>query len=888
LADPAPPVAAGLAPARPASSKRLLALVIVAVVLVAGLGAAVVLILSTPTAPPGLDRVEVSASRSRVDQRDEFAITARAIDAAGVDQAAIATLVWSAVPAGRLGTTGSGAQIAAVALQAGTVTITARATLRGVEKAGNATVTIDPIAFEVTPSDASPLTGNPIDLDVRVVRVDATTATAYAGTVTFASDDPLASLPADGTFAPSDGGTRTFSGIVLRTAGMRTVTVSDTVAAVQRGVTIEARRPIGGPAASFNATRDLMQVDVDAGATADPDNDIASYAWAWGDTTSSGPSAVPTASHTYATPGRYLVVLTVTDSQANEDLASRWVSVGTSTVDYDYYDFFNVPFADHWDLRSGNYWELPINAECFNATAVAQGVCKPTNANVSDVTTYPYAFWYSPPTYPTLIPSIWAPYRMDVTGVDVPGYTLEWPVFVPVLNETEGPGALLEFEWYFQYLNQSRGIEVGTECGTRFGFGNEGYVIESRIEFRMDLQESRRTFGVLGSNGAEAQAWWAANADPICGNDGPAELAYEDWFLDMGGRDITVGRYDIANGYEWYYEPFSTNINATVDPATGETTLSIVHLAWGTEVLLARMFYWGNASYADHYLDSRQAAGWWGMENAWFEDFHFAGSLGATNFDFALRTVMQYTMQQVCDPGPNGQYDRVDDVPVWIWGASLDDYENDFFPQHQLSEIDRYPSATYVHCVAGADDSLYGTPRGFDYTPVAWNLKVGETWRFRFPTENVTFYDPNNTPEGAIPTDGGYAVIDAALALESITPASFGTTLGTWDAATGTWSVYGPANTGAPSGHAGPDETPGTADDAYALEWSPLIRFTPGGAGSTGAPARVGTFAAIGTSPVTTASTPSAALQAALIGWTAALLLLLPACRARRAGRADL
>jgi hypothetical protein len=578
-------------------------------------------------------------------------------------------------------------------------------------------------------------------------------------------------------------------------------------------------------------------------------------------------------------------VLTVTDSQANQDFASRWVSVGTSTIDYDFYDFFNVSFADHWDLRPGLYWELPINAECFNATAVAQGVCTPSNPNVKDVATYPYSFWYSPPTYPTLIPSIWAPYRMDVTGVHVPGYTLAWPVFVPVLNGTQGSGSMLEFEWYFQYLNQSRGNTVGTECGTRFVFGNDGYVVESRIEIRMDLQESRRTFGVVGSNGTEAQAWWASNADPVCGNDGPAELAYENWFLDMGGSQNVIGKYDIANGFEWYYEPFATNINATVDPVTGETTLSIVHLAWGTEVLLARMFYWGNASYEDYYLDSRQATGWWGMENAWFEDFHFAGSLGPTNFDFTLRTVMQYTMQQICDPGPNGQYDRLDDVPVWIWGPLLDDYENDFFALHPLSEIDRYPSATYVHCVAGAVDSLYGTPRGFDYTPIAWNLKAGETWRFRFPTGNVTFYDPNNTPAGSIPTDGAYAEIDAPLALQSITPASFGTTLGTWNPASGTWAVYGPANTGGPSGHAGVDGTPGTPDDAYALEWWPLIRFTPGTSGTGAPPALVGSLAPGAPGPVASSETPPAALSIESIGWVAALAILLPARRKPRARR---
>src|SRR5262249_34969075 len=50
------------------------------------------------------------------------------------------------------------------------------------------------------------------------------TASGYRGTAHFSSSDPPATLPADYTFAASDNGGPTFSGLVLRAAGTRSVT----------------------------------------------------------------------------------------------------------------------------------------------------------------------------------------------------------------------------------------------------------------------------------------------------------------------------------------------------------------------------------------------------------------------------------------------------------------------------------------------------------------------------------------------------------------------------------------------------------------------------------------------------------------------------------------
>jgi sugar lactone lactonase YvrE len=59
---------------------------------------------------------------------------------------------------------------------------------------------------------------------VSVVNPNAT----YLGTIHFTSSDPKAVLPPDYTFTSADAGLHTFTGIVLKTAGIQTVTVTDT------------------------------------------------------------------------------------------------------------------------------------------------------------------------------------------------------------------------------------------------------------------------------------------------------------------------------------------------------------------------------------------------------------------------------------------------------------------------------------------------------------------------------------------------------------------------------------------------------------------------------------------------------------------------------------
>ena len=86
------------------------------------------------------------------------------------------------------------------------------------------------VAFSITvPAIAS--AGTPFDVTVTARDAYDNTATGYMGTVHFTSTDPKGGivLPADYTYQDGDSGTRTFTGIVLETAGTQTITAVDAV-----------------------------------------------------------------------------------------------------------------------------------------------------------------------------------------------------------------------------------------------------------------------------------------------------------------------------------------------------------------------------------------------------------------------------------------------------------------------------------------------------------------------------------------------------------------------------------------------------------------------------------------------------------------------------------
>ena len=932
---------AGSAPA--SRSRKPLVLIVVAVIVVAGLSIGAYVLLSATST---LSSVELTVTGgTTVDQRQEVAITARAIDSRGVDQAGSALFTWSATPVANvvLTPTADDEAVRVTVFRGTNATVSATASWQGASRSAETTLTVRPLHFEVVATRVTSEINDPITLTVRARRADNSIAATYPGTVTFSANvTDAVTLPANTPLTASDNGEKSFPNVALQRLGLVRVTVSDILATTITGaidlkgvarptaqfsitsvepsgadylVRVDAAassdvdgtialhnwtwgdgsftelaspatshlydQAMGGqqvdivlrvedndglsatrsrplqitvtplaPTAAFTITdidQDYWHVFVDASASSDLNGNLRYYNWTWGDGKYTN-GTNPAADHVYKSPGSQVVNLTVEDTTNLKDWAERLATLQPpqSTIDYRFYDFFADPFEEYWDIRQLLYFERPVNAECFSpdqrgpdgVPSTGDEPCAPSNPTVPDFSTYPYTNWYSadPAGDPAGVPYLYARYRFNVSAANVRGYNTSEPVILPVLNYDAAPGNKLDVRWDLHYMNSSLARQRELECATNFVFQNDGYIVESIVRVDLDLQESRRIFGVVANTPAEAQTWWGVNTNPLCRSPtqqatGPAERAVVTWFVDMGGAVNRVGKYDIATGYEWYYQVFTLNMSAAVDPVTGDTTVMIYHTAYGTEVLLGRFFYWGNASYELNHLDSTKRAGWIGQEIAWYEDFLLDARLGATDLDFALDSSLAYHFVNTCDAGSNNLYDRTDDVSVWMWGPYLDDYVPEYGNNHPLSELDRYSSTdTYVSCAPGAPDGVYGQAIPFDVVPITWDSRAGETLTFEFPSGPVRFYDPNLTPPGANPLAGGFVEISAPLVFGSAAPVGYGV----WNPTSMTWTIAGPEVTG------GPDGSPGN----YPLQPWPILSLVPLGSSlaPSSAPRGSGTF----------------------------------------------
>ena len=75
---------------------------------------------------------------------------------------------------------------------------------------------------------SSETAGNTFSLTVSALNSAGAAVGSYTGTIHFSSSDVAAGLPANYTFTSADAGVHTFTGLVLKTAGSRTITATDT------------------------------------------------------------------------------------------------------------------------------------------------------------------------------------------------------------------------------------------------------------------------------------------------------------------------------------------------------------------------------------------------------------------------------------------------------------------------------------------------------------------------------------------------------------------------------------------------------------------------------------------------------------------------------------
>ncbi|HEU4841595.1 MAG TPA: invasin domain 3-containing protein, partial [Ilumatobacteraceae bacterium] len=168
----------------------------------------------------------------RVTARDAFGNTVTGFNGAGntVDLTSTGTLSAGGGATGTF-TNGVLASHNVTITSSGSRTLTATRTSGGVQTGTSSAFTVAPtaaVSLDVA-APGSATAGIPFSVDVTARDTYGNVASGYLGTVAFSGGGTGAQLPGNYSFAGGDAGAKTFSGVELRQAGSRTVTVTDTV-----------------------------------------------------------------------------------------------------------------------------------------------------------------------------------------------------------------------------------------------------------------------------------------------------------------------------------------------------------------------------------------------------------------------------------------------------------------------------------------------------------------------------------------------------------------------------------------------------------------------------------------------------------------------------------
>lgn len=128
--------------------------------------------------------------------------------------------------------------------------------------------------------------------------------------------------------------------------------------------TVTVRAPHTPPVPVVTATVDGAQVTVDGSGSTTSDNATLTYAWDFGD--GSAPGSGVTATHTYATTGRYTITATLTDSMSFTATTTKRVTVSTTPLP----KFTKDVIADGASL----YWRMGGADGAFDVVGSNDGV----------------------------------------------------------------------------------------------------------------------------------------------------------------------------------------------------------------------------------------------------------------------------------------------------------------------------------------------------------------------------------------------------------------------------------------------------------------------------------------------------------------------------------
>lgn len=295
--------------------------------------------------------------------------------------------------------------------------------------------------------------------------------------------------------------------------------------------------------------------------------------------------------HTYGAAGTYLITLWADDLTGidghNVTITATIMIIesGDRTVEYRWYDMFNVPFGEWWYRR----WEAYRMEEPLTDS-------------------YPYILKrYGSPSGDI---SFLSGMKLDITGRNMSELNMtSRPEFLPFLGTERGGNATID--WYMQYLT---GDEIANRTGMNYSW-NDGWIVSLNGTLRLDKQAAKAVLNLTDAGYDDFATWWGANESVV-------ESNYTDWLETEAGPD----RLDIYPMYDWFltlmrFDIFAQRVGDLI-------VLNYDIVGWGMEVLMAR---WLHEAF---------------LPNEWFyEGMNLHAAMGPERGDLDISTAVPYAVQ---------------------------------------------------------------------------------------------------------------------------------------------------------------------------------------------------------------------------------------------------